>query len=396
MNGYDICVIGGAGHVGLPISLLFAQKGKSVIAYDTDGAAVDAISHGKFPFLEKSGQKTLNEVLNKTFFITTDKTKISECRIVIISIGTPVDEHLNPRITAFRRFLDDIYDLLRDNQHLILRSTVFPGTTLKTFEHLCSRGKKMRVSFCPERIAEGNAFEELCSLPQIISSIDEEGLQELDALFSLLTHRTIRLSPIEAELAKLFTNSWRYIQFSIANQFYELSTQFNLDFYRIFNAITFDYPRAKGFPRAGFAAGPCLLKDTMQLAAFSNNNFFLGHAAMLINEGLPNFIVQRLKDRYSLKEMVVGILGMTFKADNDDRRDSLGFKLKKILEIEAREVLCTDVYLKDPDFKNVEQIISGCRCIIIAAPHREYAMLSYKTNEIVVDVWNFLGKGGLF
>jgi UDP-N-acetyl-D-mannosaminuronic acid dehydrogenase len=396
MNEYDICVIGGAGHVGLPISLLFAQKGKKVVAYDINNAAVEGISQGKFPFLEKNGQTLLNKVLNKTFFITTDKTKISQSRIVIISIGTPVDEHLNPQITAFRHFLDDIFDLLLENQHIILRSTVYPGTTQKTFEYFQARGKKLRVSFCPERIAEGNALEELCSLPQIISSVDEEGVKELDALFSLLSPRTIRLSPIEAELAKLFTNSWRYIQFSIANQFYELSTQFNLDFYRIFDAITCDYPRAKGFPKAGFAAGPCLLKDTMQLAAFSNNNFFLGHAAMLINEGMPNFIIGRLKDRYPVHEMVVGILGMTFKADNDDRRDSLGFKLKKILEIEARQVLCTDVYLKDTEFKSVGQVLSECRCVIIAAPHREYAALSFETVEIIVDVWNFLGKGGLF
>jgi UDP-N-acetyl-D-mannosaminuronic acid dehydrogenase len=396
MSKYDICVVGGAGHVGLPISLLFAQKGKSVIAYDINEASVDSISNGKFPFLEKGGQQALDEVLNKTFFITTDKTKISECDFVIVSIGTPVDEHLNPRITAFRRFLDDLYDCLRDGQHLILRSTVYPGTTLKAFEYLHSRGKKIQVSFCPERITEGNALEELCSLPQIISSVEKEGLKELEGLFSLLTPRVIPLSPIEAELAKLFTNSWRYIQFSIANQFYELSTQLNLDFYRIFNAITSEYPRAKGFPKAGFAAGPCLLKDTMQLAAFSNNSFFLGHAAMLINEGLPNFIVQRLKDHNPINGMTVGILGMTFKADSDDKRDSLGFKLKKNLEVEAKEVICSDVYLKEPWMKSAQEVIDKCDCIIIAAPHKEYFELTYKTDTTIVDVWNFLGNGGLF
>ena len=396
MNAYDICVIGGAGHVGLPIGLLFAQKGKTVIAYDINTSSVDAISKGDFPFYEKNGPETLTSVLNKTFFITTDKEVIRHSKFIIISIGTPVDEHLNPRFTAFKRFLGDISELLHDGQHLILRSTVYPGTTMKAAEYLQAHGKKLQVSFCPERIAEGNALEELCSLPQIISSVKEEGLMELKALFSLLTASTVTLNPVEAELAKLFTNSWRYIQFSIANQFYEISTQYNLDFYRIHNAITQDYPRAKGFPQAGFSAGPCLLKDTMQLSAFSNNSFFLGHAAMLVNEGMPNFIVQRLKDRYDLSKMTVGILGMTFKANIDDKRDSLGYKLKKILEIEAQSVLCSDAYLSEEGFATAEKLVSQCRCIIIAAPHREYAQLSFDSIESVVDVWNFLGKGGLF
>ena len=155
------------------------------------------------------------------------------------------------------------------------------------------------------------------------------------------------LSPIEAELAKLFTNTWRYIQFSIANYFYQITTQKNLDFYKIYEAITYNYPRAKDFPAAGFAAGPCLHKDTMQVVAYSNNSFFMGHAAMLVNEGLPNFIVQRLKEKYSLKDKIVGILGMAFKANNDDKRESLSYKLRNILDIEAKKVICSDVYIRE-------------------------------------------------
>jgi UDP-N-acetyl-D-mannosaminuronic acid dehydrogenase len=197
-------------------------------------------------------------------------------------------------------------------------------------------------------------------------------------------------------LAKLFTNVWRYIQFSIANQFYQIAVQNGVDFYRIYDAITYKYPRAQNFPPAGFAAGPCLFKDTMQLAAYSNNSFFLGHAAMLINEGLPNFIVQRLKDKIPLKDKTVGLLGLAFKANNDDKRESLSYKLKKILQIEAGRVLCSDVYIKDNDLIPADRLIEQSDIIILATPHKEYAELTIDSNKILVDIWNFYGKGGLF
>src|SRR5262249_55627282 len=154
------------------------------------------------------------------------------------------------------------------------------------------------------------------------------------------TQDLIPLPPLGAELAKLYNNAWRYIQFAAANQFYMIANDYGVDFYEIHRAMTEKYPRAKGFPKAGFAAGPCLFKDTMQLSTFDNNAFFLGHSAMLVNEGLPNYLVRRAAQRYQLRDKTAAILGMTFKADSDDPRDSLSFKLKKSLLVECKEVLC--------------------------------------------------------
>ena len=213
-------------------------------------------------------------------------------------------------------------------------------------------------------------MEELSSLPQIISGCDDQAIDMAEELFGQIAKSTIRLSPLEAELTKIFANVWRYIQFATANQFFMIAADYGLDFYRIHDALTRDYPRMAGLPKSGFAAGPCLFKDTMQLGAATNNNFALGHAAMLINEGLPNFLVRHAKERYALKDMCVGVLGMAFKADSDDPRESLSYKLRKILEYEAAEVLCTDVYINDPDFQSLEDVVEQSDLLFVGAAPR--------------------------
>jgi len=394
---YDVCIVGGLGHAGLPLGISLAQSGKQVVLYDINQEAIDLLSLGKMPFMETGAEDALKDVLGKTLFVTSERQKISDSYFVIVVIGTPVDEHLNPKFTEFMRFFSEIMEFLKDEQHIILRSTIIPGTTEKVKELLRSQGKQTKVSFCPERIAEGNAIEELRSLPQIVASFDGPSFREAKELFLRLTDDVIFLEPLEAELAKLFTNVWRYIQFSISNQFYQIAAQSGLDFYKIYNAMTYNYPRTQGFHRAGFTAGPCLFKDTMQLAAFSNNTFFLGHAAMLINEGLPNFIARMLKEKYSLKDKVVGILGMAFKGDSDDPRESLSYKLKKILEIDSKKVLCTDPFVKDDTLVSLDEVITLSDILILGAQHSVYKQIEVDfSSKIVVDIWNFFGRGGSF
>ncbi|KPK74340.1 MAG: nucleotide sugar dehydrogenase [Phycisphaerae bacterium SM23_30] len=391
-----MCVVGGLGHVGLPLGISFAEAGKKVVLYDTNRQAAEQVSQGRMPFKEAGAEEVLNRVRGSRLIISGNRGVIADSYFLVVVIGTPVDEHLNPQFSAFRRFLDEIIDLIGDEQHLILRSTVYPGTTEKVKDYLESAGKRTRVSFCPERIVQGQALEELRSMPQIVSSFDEDSIREVTELFQHLTEDVVALRPMEAELGKLFCNAWRYTQFAISNQFYQIATEHEVDFYRVYEALTSKYPRLAGLSRAGFAAGPCLFKDTMQLAAFSNNCFFLGHAAMLINEGLPNFVIQKLKDKYSLGDLRVGILGMAFKPDNDDKRESLSYKLKKMLEIEAKEVLCTDVYIQEAGFVSAEELIEKSDVIIVATPHGEYAGLAIDDAKILVDVWSYFGRGGLF
>ncbi len=390
MMNYDICVIGGCGHVGLPLAAAFAKEGKKVIINDINEKAIKLVENCQVPFIEDGLEDVLKQTIGKTLFLSSDKKVISESEFVVVVVGTPVDEHLNPVFSILKKFFDDIIPFLQDGQTVILRSTLYPGLTKKLNQMLTSSGKNIGVCFCPERILEGKSMEELCALPQIVSSFNKESLTKVADLFKLLTKDIIIVEPVEAELAKLFTNTWRYIQFAAANQFYMMAEEYGADFYRIHHAMTHNYPRTKNFPKAGFAAGPCLFKDCMQLSAFTDNKFFLGHAAMLINEGLPNFIVSKLEEKHDLSKKNVGIIGMAFKSESDDIRESLSYKLKKILDIKAKCTYCSDPFVKDSLFISENELIERCDIIIIGAPHKVYKTLDFK-NKIAIDVWNILG-----
>ncbi|MCU1403473.1 MAG: nucleotide sugar dehydrogenase, partial [Microbacteriaceae bacterium] len=279
-------------------------------------------------------------------------------------------------------------------QLLVLRSTVYPGVTALVERMIGGLGVDIPVAFCPERIAEHRAMTELFTLPQIVASRDDVGRQRAAELFGILTDKIVHLEPEEAELAKLFTNSWRYIKFAAANQFYMIANDRGLDFERIRAGLTEDYPRANDMPGAGFAAGPCLFKDTMQLAAFSDNMFGLGHSAMLVNEGLPLYIVSRLEKRFDLSELTVGILGMAFKAQSDDIRSSLSYKLRRVLKFRAKAVLSTDPYVDeetDDTLLPLELVLEKADILVIATPHPEYRDL--RTDKPVADLWNVVGAG---
>jgi UDP-N-acetyl-D-mannosaminuronic acid dehydrogenase len=288
--------------------------------------------------------------------------------------------------------IEAVADHLVDGQILILRSTVFPGVT-RMVERLVERlGKDIDVAFCPERIAEGRAMEELHSLPQIVSARSDRAFDRAASLFRHLTQTIVRVEPEEAELAKLFTNSYRYIKFAAANQLFMMANDYGLDYERIRHAVVEDYPRAADLPGPGFAAGPCLLKDTMQLAAFNNNNFALGQASMQINEGLPLYLVSKLAARFDLDSMTVGILGMAFKGGSDDIRSSLSYKLKRVLKVRAAEVLTTDPFVTiDDSLCPLDQVLERSDLVVIGAPHAEYA--GVPISQPVVDIWNLRGEG---
>ena len=389
----DVVVVGGCGHVGLPLAIAFADRGLRVGIYDVSEAAVAGVNAGRLPFDEAGAGPLLERAAaSGQLFASADPAVVGSAEHVVVVIGTPVDEFLNPNQTAIPKALGGCAPFLRDGQLLVLRSTVFPGVTALVEKMVAGLGVTVEVAFCPERIAEGKAMTELFSLPQIVSARTPGGLARARALFSHLTGAVVELAPEEAELAKLFTNTWRYVKFAAANQFYMMANDAGLDFERIREGLSRGYPRAADMPGAGFAAGPCLFKDTMQLAALANNNFALGHTAMTVNEGLPLYVVSRLEREHDLGSLTVGILGMAFKGGSDDTRSSLAYKLRRVLEFKAGEVLTADPYVRtDPRLLPQEEVIERSDLLVIAAPHPQYRGLVI--DKPVADIWNVLGHG---
>lgn len=390
---YDICVVGGLGHVGLPLSMAFADKGLKVCAFDISQQALKTVREGKLPFVEYDAQPVLEKTLaDGTLTCSDSPDSIGAADVVIMVTGTPVDNHLSPEFEALLKVFRDYEHFLRDGQLIVLRSTVYPGTTRRLQDFLTESGRNVDIAFCPERIAEGYALQELTALPHIVSAMTPTAVERAKKLFSILNPDVVVLEPLEAEMAKLFTNVYRYIKFAIANQFFTIANESGLDYYKIHNAIKYKYPRAADLPAPGFAAGPCLYKDTIQLSAFNNHTFFLGHASLLVNEGLPHYLVDKLRKQHELRHKTVGILGMAFKANVDDPRDSLAYKLRKILSFETQNILCSDVYIQEPDFVSTEELIRRSDIIIIGCPHKEYKELQIE-GRVVVDVWNIFNKG---
>jgi UDP-N-acetyl-D-mannosaminuronic acid dehydrogenase len=394
----DLVIVGGAGHVGLPLALVFCDRGLRVRIVDPNRAAWNRISEGHMPFVERGADPLLDAALSSgRLSFSTDPQAIAGIPTIVLTIGTPVDEFLNPEMSVIRRWVDDVAAVLDDAQLVVLRSTVYPGTTEWLARHLAERGHRPRIAYCPERIAQGFAVEELQQLPQLVSGTTPEAEEAAAALFEGIAPETVRMKPMEAEFAKLFTNAYRYIVFAVVNQFYMLAARHDVDFARILHGCRHEYPRMAGMPKPGLAAGPCLFKDTMQLAAFSNNQFVLGHSAMLVNEGLPAFLVSLARERTQLIGRTAGILGMAFKAEIDDARSSLSYKLKKLLSLEARQVLCTDPFVPDDDLVPLERVVAESDVLFVATPHRAYRDVQVPPGKVVIDVWNCLpgpGVGG--
>jgi UDP-N-acetyl-D-mannosaminuronic acid dehydrogenase len=327
---------------------------------------------------------------NNRLVFSNGSDRISAGGPIVITIGTPVDEFLNPVRKVVQDCIDAMLPSLSDGQLLVLRSTVFPGTTDWLASYLATKGRKLKVAFCPERVVQGFGLKELREMPQIVSGATPQAERDAAALFEQITPEVVVVSPIEAEFAKLFNNAYRYIEFAATNEFYLIAKSAGVDYQRVLMAMKRNYPRAQSIPRPGFAAGPCLVKDTMQLIAFARNQFGLGHAALLVNEGLVLHVIDDLKHRFDLGTMAVGLLGMAFKADIDDVRASLSYKFKKVLSGQARAVYCTDPFVTtDPDLMPLGEVVAMSDLLILCTPHTAYRHADLN-GKPVVDIWGHL------
>ena len=390
-NKRNISVIGGAGHVGFALGLIFCSKGFKVSLIDKHKANIKKINSGKIPFLEENSQQLLKKMIRKKKIHATNQLReVINSKFIIVSIGTPINSKFNPNLKSFVNFFYQLKKFLKKDQIVIIRSSIYPGICNKIYKII--KNKCRNLSYCPERIVQGKAISELPKLPQLVSGKNRKAIQESSKLFRKVCKKIIYTEVIEAELVKLFSNAYRYINFSISNQFYMICQNQNLDFFKIRDIMRDGYSRSADIPMSGFTAGPCLLKDTMQLSSFYNHKFLLGHSAMSINEGIPKFIVSKLEKKFNLKKKIVGVLGLAFKSETDDIRDSLSIKLLQLLKSKKIKTLQSDECFKTKDNINKKDLVKKSDIIIVSTPHKAYKKLKINKKKILVDIWGLIGK----
>ncbi len=395
MKSTRVGIVGAGGHVGLGLAISIADVGHRVFGIDIDPSVVDGVSSGKIPFVEEGGEEALARVLRSGCLeMTTEMSKLGQCEVVVIILGTPIDENLNPIVVPLMHLITSLKPHLRKGQLIVLRSTVSPGTTdniRALIENMTGWriGKDVFMVFAPERIVQGKALVEIPRLPQLIGCYDEPSFRVAEEFFStFVKNRCIRLAPVEAELGKLMCNMARYITFAIANEFSLIADEYSANIHRIFEACSYDYPRF-ALPSPGpNVSGPCLFKDGFFLAErFPFPELIL--TAFKINETMPVHIFKKIKAaKTSVRR--VAILGMTFKAGNDDTRHSLSFKLKKLLEGSGYEVAAIDPFL--PKYQDWS-VLKNSDCVVLMTPHKDFLQLSRilglvnQESCLYIDLW---------
>jgi UDP-N-acetyl-D-mannosaminuronic acid dehydrogenase len=394
----------GVGRVGLPLALIFAEHDQKVVGVDVDEARVETLSKGVMPFYEEGANELLKKHANRLFTITTNaKQAIGQSEAIILTLGTPVDEHVNPVFSQIEKVLIEIAPYLRKNQVLILRSTVTPGAT-EYVKRFIEKNTKFRVgedfflAFCPERIAQGFSLQEMKEIPTIVGSLDKESAKKAERVFNTITDKIMHSDAKSAELAKLFTNMYRYINFAIANEFMMIADAHERDIYDIIELVNKDYKRG-GLKVPGLTAGPCLFKDGF----FLINKIPFTELIMnswKLNESTPAYLIEKIKKTKSLENAKVAILGMTFKKNSDDTRNSLSFKAKKIFLAEGSKVALHDPYI---DTEAIDKVLKDADVIFIAMNHDYYRDMdktvfgkNTKKDALMCDIWNILGLNKIF
>lgn len=386
----------GLGRVGLPLALFLAQKNNIVFGIDVDSTKVNLIKKARMPFMEEGAQSILKKHVGKSFFASSDFPPIAKAKVIILTLGTPVDENMNPSLVQIDNALETSRPFFKKGQLLILRSTVSPGTTDYVRSYLNELGLKVGVNFflafCPERIAEGKSIEELSQIPQIVGGTEAASTRKAREFFQDNGIEVNSADSVSAELAKLFTNMYRYINFAIANEFMILAGNYHRDIYNIVNLVNKNYKRG-GLALPGLTGGPCLFKDGFFLIGdvpFSD----LITTSWKINESIPLFLIKQIRNRTKLDGRKAVILGVAFKGEIDDIRESLAFKVKKALERERAKVYLHDPYVHGYQ-TDLDEILKDADLLFIATNHNFYKKLDVKTvrklvskNCVVCDVWN--------
>jgi UDP-N-acetyl-D-mannosaminuronic acid dehydrogenase len=393
----------GLGRVGLPLALSFAKRGLQVIGVEREESVLRSLDAGEMPFHETGTQELLDEVLRDgRFERTRTVSEAARADQIVLTLGTPAHVHIEIDVSQIRGVIDDLLPVLREGHSLVLRSTVAPGTTEWVAGYVEQRrgfrvGEDLFVSHVPERIAENHFLEEIATLPTIVGGVGEGSGARAAELFSAFGTEIVQTTPVQAELAKIWTNILRYAQFALPNLLMMNCEQWGANVFDVIELINRDYPRG-GMDQPGLTSGTCLRKDF----AFSEERSSAPGmllAVSRVHETVPLFLIEGLKKRLggSLRDRKVAVLGLTFKRDSDDARDSLAFKLVRLLERELAHVARHDPHLP-AESEPIDAALEGADAVVIATNHSEFEGLAQRlpAGAVLVDPWNVSGAGRVF
>jgi UDP-N-acetyl-D-mannosaminuronic acid dehydrogenase len=393
----------GLGRVGLPLALSFADRGLEVTGIERVPSVLESVAAGKMPFHETGAQELLDGVHGAgTLNLSPHVQDAAKADHIVLTLGTPAHIHIEIDVSQIRRVIDDLLPVLREGHSLLLRSTVAPGTTEWVAGYIEQRrgfrvGEDLFVAHVPERIAENHFLEEISTLPTIVGGVGGGSGARAAELFSVFGTEIVQTTPVQAELAKIWTNILRYTQFALPNLLMMNCEQHGANVFDVIHLINHDYPRG-GMGRPGLTAGTCLRKDF----AFSEERSSAPGmllAVSRVHETVPLFLVEGLKRRLggSLRDRKVAVLGLSFKRGSDDVRDSLSFKLIRLLERELAHVSSHDPHVPGQS-EPLDSALSGADAVVVATDHSEFETLLERIpgEAVVVDPWNVTGAGAVF
>src|SRR3954452_23799969 len=398
----NVAVVG-LGRVGLPLALSFADRGLDVIGVEREPAVLEQVAAGRMPYRETGTQELLERVLASDRLTTTRSVHdAAGAAHIVLTLGTPAHVHIEIDMSQIKQVVDDLLPVLREGQSLILRSTVAPGTTDWVAGYIEQRrgfrvGEDLYVSHVPERIAENHFLEEIATLPCIVGGVGEGSGAKAAELFDVFGAEIVQTTPVQAELAKIWTNIYRYSMFALPNLLMMNCDQYGANVFEVIDLINRDYPRG-GIARPGLTAGICLRKDF----AFSEERSSAPGmllAVSRVHESVPLFLVEGLKRRLggSLRDRKVAVLGLTFKRDSDDARDSLSYKLIRLLERELAHVSRHDPFVP-AESEPLDTALAGADAVVIATNHSAYegVLAQLPKSALLVDPWNVTGSAQVF
>lgn len=385
-----IKVVGGAGRVGLPLSVLLAERLPHVriTIVDTATTALAAIRHGQAPFWEAQLQERLRAVCDKNLDVSEDLGDVNASTVVVITLaGRMYDQ--GKAVSPCLEFITRERERLCNAAALLYTGTLPPGLFRRMRQEFDSSGCGLPMAYCPERFAEGAALQEMATLPQIIASDCAAGYEFARAVFGAINPNLSESSVEEAEIIKLLTNTWRYMEFAVANQIAAILQQHGVDYTRAMRLMRDRYPRLAGRPTPGFAGGPCLPND-VRILVDSGFTAPMASAALEVNSTLPQVITDMAAKKITLRGATVAVLGMAFKAESDDRRGTLSEALVDLLRGRGANVLCSDEYIQDEAFVPLSTALRAADLLIIAVPHAAYAKLQLQ--QPYIDLWGIVSQ----